>query len=93
MTRRVLDRLKEKVRNREYIVTLHAEEEMSDDGLTISDLENIILAGRLEERQLDRVTGERKNVIVGPTCEGQQAAVVLKLGVSGFAVIITVYRF
>ena len=31
---RILKQIQEKVRTRQYVMTLHAEEEMDDDGLT-----------------------------------------------------------
>lgn len=36
-------------------MTLHAEEEMSDDGLTIYDIEHCILTGKIIERQKNRL--------------------------------------
>ena len=44
---RVLKRLREKVRRREYVMSIHAEEEMDDDGLTIIDIESSVLTGRV----------------------------------------------
>jgi hypothetical protein len=44
---RVLRRMWEKVRSRQYVVTLHAEEEMASDGLTIFDVERAILTGEI----------------------------------------------
>lgn len=44
--------MREKVRRLEY-VTAHAEEEMSDDELTILDVEHAILSGKIVERQRD----------------------------------------
>ncbi len=35
MYERVLRQMREKIRTRQYVMTLHAEEEMSDDALTI----------------------------------------------------------
>jgi len=42
---RILKRMREKIRNRQYVMTLHAEEEMNADGLTIYDVERGILTG------------------------------------------------
>ncbi len=39
MYERILKRMREKIRTRRYVMTLHAEEEMYDDGLTIFDIE------------------------------------------------------
>lgn len=45
MFERILKRMREKVHTRQYLMTLHAEEEMNDDGLTIYDVESGILTG------------------------------------------------
>ena len=50
--------MREKVRKRLYLMTLHAEEEMDNDGLTVYDVESIILTGQVIERQRDRKTGQ-----------------------------------
>ncbi len=39
-------------------MTLHAEEEMDADGLSIFDVESVILTGRANERQRDREPDE-----------------------------------
>jgi len=49
-----------KIHQREYVITLHAEEEMNNDGLSIQDVEKIILNGGILERQPDRESGEDK---------------------------------
>jgi len=35
---RILRRMREKIRTQQYVVTLHADEEMDDDNLTIYDV-------------------------------------------------------
>ena len=52
--------MREKVRYRHYVMTLHAEEEMNDDDLTIFDVERALLTGEIIERQRDHKTGEWK---------------------------------
>ena len=71
--------------------TDHAEEEMNDDGLTIFDVEHVILTGEIVERQKDRDTGEWKYLIEGQTEVGEVVIVVTKLSLTGKLVIITVY--
>ena len=51
MSERELNRMREKIRLRQYVMTIHADEEMDDDGLTIYDVENAILTGEIIERQ------------------------------------------
>ena len=65
MFERILNRMRDKVRTRQYIMTLHTEEEMDDDGLSIYDIEHVILSGRIIERQKDSNTFEWKYLIQG----------------------------
>ncbi len=48
------------MRSCQYVMTIHAEEEMSDDDLSIYDIEQAILTGEILERQKDRTTAESK---------------------------------
>ena len=73
-------------------MTLRAEEEMTDDMLSIFDVERIILTGKIIERQKDYVTEEWKYIIEGETISAGMAVVVVKLSVTGKLVIITVYK-
>lgn len=91
MFERFLKRMREKVHERQYVMTLHAEEEMSDDGLTVYDVERAILTGKILERQKDRVTAEWKYRIRGEMIDGGEVEIVAKLGPTGKLVIITVY--
>jgi len=88
---RVLRQIQEKIRTRQYVMTLHAEEEMSDDGLTIFDIERTILTGKIIERQEDYHTGEWKYLVAGKSIDAKLTIVVTKLSVTNKLVIITVY--
>ncbi len=48
---RILRRLREKVRAGQYVMSDHAEEQMDEDGLEIFDVEQVILTGKIIERQ------------------------------------------
>ena len=50
---RILRRIQQKIRTLEYVMSIHAEEEMDDDGLTIFDVEHVLLTGKIIERQKD----------------------------------------
>jgi len=50
--------MREKVRKREYVLTIHARREMIDDGFTIYDIERGILNGEILERQKDQLTAD-----------------------------------
>ncbi|MEQ8959640.1 MAG: DUF4258 domain-containing protein [Coleofasciculus sp. C2-GNP5-27] len=87
----ILQRMREKIRSRKYVMTLHAEEEMSEDTLTIYDIEQGILTGEILERQKDRATAESKYRIRGTTLDGGEVELIAKLSPTGKLVIITVY--
>ena len=91
MFERILKQMREKIRTRQYVMTLHAEEEMDNDGLSIYDVERGILTGKIIERLKDRVTDEWKYLVDGKTIAGDRVVVVTKLSMTGKLVIITVY--
>ncbi len=88
---RILKEMRGKIRRREYIMSIHAEEEMDDDGLSIFDVEGCILTGKILERQKDKATSEWKYRINGQSLSGDEVEVVTKLSPTGKLVIITVY--
>ena len=92
MYERILQRFRDRVRSLDYVLPVHAEEEMDEDGLSVFDLESAVLTGAIVERQRDRVTQEWKYVVHGKGLNGANLKVVGKLSVTGRLVIITVYR-
>ena len=88
----VLLRMRRLIRDRSYVLTIHADEEMDADGLTISDVEAVFLRGQIVERQRDRMSGERKYRLRGTTGDGGMAEVIARIGPTGKVVVITVYR-
>ncbi len=88
---RVLKQIREKTRIRHYVMSLHAEEEMDEDGLTIYDVERVLLTGKVIERQKDKGSSEWKYVVNGNTFGNVSLTVVCKLGLSGKLIILTVY--
>jgi hypothetical protein len=72
-------------------MTGHARKEMNDDDLTIYDVEQGILSGKIVERQKDRITAEWKYRILGETIGNDSMEVVVKLSPTGKLVILTVY--
>ena len=92
MSQSILDKMREKVRLREYIMTAHADEEMDNDDLTIFDVESVILTGKIIERQRDQPTRESKYLVQGQTVDGSTLVVVVtKFGLTGKLMILTVY--
>lgn len=87
-----ITKIRECIRSLNYVVSIHATEEMENDNLTIFDLENIILTGEIIERQRDFKTREIKCVIRGLTKGIQNAETIIKIGPLGQLFFITVYR-
>jgi hypothetical protein len=75
-------------------MTIHGEEEMENDALSIFDVENVILSGEIVERQRDNMTGESKYLIAGKSLDdlNVNVVVVAKLSLTGKLVVLTVYR-
>jgi len=88
---RILKEMRDKIRRREYIMSIHAEEEMNDDDLSIFGVERCILTGKILERQKEKVTAEWKYRIKGQSLISGEIEVVAKLSPTGKLVIITVY--
>lgn len=91
MAPRILDRLRAKIREGEYLVPFHAANELDDDDISIFDVEHIILTGEIAQRQRDPRTRERKYVLRGRTLAGETGACVVKLGPTGQVVLITTW--
>lgn len=64
---------------------------MEADGLTVFDVEQCILTGKVAARQKDRRTGEWKYVVEGGSLDDERMRVVAKIGPTGKLVIITVF--
>ena len=92
MFERILGQLREKIRTRQYVMTIHADEEMDNDGLTIFDVESVVLSGRIIERQKDQQSGDWKYLVKGETLNGENVITVTKIGPTGKLIFITVYR-
>lgn len=87
----VLRRMRELVRTSRYVMTVHGQEEMEADHLTIFDVEHCILTGGIVERQKDHRTREWKYLVEGTSLSGHKVVVVSKVGPTGMLVVITVY--
>ena len=87
----ILHQIQQSVRAGNYVMTVHAEEEMNADALTILDVEAAILSGTITERQRDYETGEPKYLITGVDTTGIAVEVVAKLRAGSWVVILTVY--
>ena len=73
-------------------MTLHAEEQMEEDGFDIFDVENALLTGSIRRRQTDRQSKERKYLVRGRSADDtRDLVVVVRLGPINLLVILTVY--
>jgi uncharacterized protein (UPF0218 family) len=88
---RILKQMREKIRTRQYVMTIHAEEEMAGDNLSIFDVERVVLTGSIVERQKDQDTAEWKYLVEGGTISGNLAIIVAKISITGKLVIIAVH--
>jgi len=66
-------------------------EELEDEGLSVLDVEQAILTGRIIRRQKDADTGEWKYLVNGSTLSRDEVVVVAKLSPTDKLVIITIY--
>ena len=92
MFERTLARPRSLIRSGEYLLSIHALEEMAEDDVLTEDVEKVILTGSIVERQIGRPTRERKYVFIGKDLAGDPVGLVAKIGAAGKAVVITVYR-
>jgi hypothetical protein len=87
----VLQHIQARIRTLDYVMTLHADEEMDNDDLTILDIEQMILTGQIVQRQQDHNNVDWKYLIKGQTDDRLDVIVVAKLSPNDTVVIITVY--
>jgi hypothetical protein len=88
--RGLLQRLRQKVVDRAYYLSSHAEEEMADDQLERSDVEHAILKGRVQKKLTEDPRGPRYRV-EGLATDGRLIHVVCRLDENDDLRIITVY--
>ena len=80
---RALKQVRDLIRARQYVMTLHAEDEMTADDLAVYDVESVVLTGQIVERQKDRISGQWKYLISGQSLVGDAVTVVFKFGPTG----------
>jgi len=87
---KTLQKIRQKVINRDYYISVHAEEEMIDDNLERSDIEHAILKGIIEKKLTEDIRGTRYR-IEGPASDGRIIHVVCRFKEQGNLLIITAY--
>jgi len=85
-----LSKIQQKVIDREYYLSTHAEDKMAEDRLERKDVENAILRGKIDKKMTHDVRGTRYR-IAGPAEDGRLVHVVCRFKEVGGLIIITVY--
>ncbi|WP_341530677.1 DUF4258 domain-containing protein [Nostoc sp. UHCC 0302] len=92
MPRSDIDRIREKIRLRQYDMSAHAMEEMAEDMLTILDVEEAVLKGQVIRVEKDDPRGT-KYIVVGTALDQQTpVGIVGRFASTGRYLIITVYE-
>jgi hypothetical protein len=86
----ILQRIRQRIIDREYYLSSHAEEEMLDDELERKDVENAILKGRIEKKFTEDIRGTRYR-IEGPILDGRIIQVLCRFREDANLIVITVY--
>ena len=86
----ILQKIQQRILDRDYYMSSHAEEEMLDDGLERKDVENAILKGRIEKRLTHDFRGTRYR-IEGPALDGRPLHIICRFREIDNLIIITVY--
>ena len=86
----ILQKIRQKILERDYYLSAHAEEEMVDDDLERRDVEHAILHGSIEKKLTHDVRGTRYR-IEGADFHGRLIHVICRFREDASLVIITVY--
>lgn len=87
---RTIEKVRELVRNGKYKISIHANEEMSDDLSVSADVENAVLTGSITKRFTRDSRGTRYEV-TGQACDGRAVAVICRIVGGEWVKIITVF--
>ena len=85
-----LQRIRQAIREENYRISAHANDEMAEDNLEAADIEQIILTGKIVRRLTHDPRGTRYEVL-GDTTNGRRGYVVCRFLSSGILLIITTY--
>ena len=85
-----LQKIRQRIIDRNYYLSSHAEEEMLDDDLERKDAENAILKGWMDKKMTRDIRGTRYR-IEGPAMDGRLIHVLCRFRESANLIIITVY--
>jgi hypothetical protein len=86
-----IHQIRQKIIDRAYYLSSHAEDEMINDELERDDIEHAILKGRIQKRLSEDIRGTRYR-IEGPSNDGREIHVICRFKDDGNLIIITVYE-
>ena len=92
MPRSDIDRIREKIRLRQYDMSAHAMEEMAEHMLTILDVEEAVLKGQVIRVEKDDPRGTRYIVVGNALDQQTPVGIVGRFASNGRYLIITVYE-
>jgi Domain of unknown function (DUF4258) len=92
VTSHPLHSIQEAISSGEYDVTVHAVEEMAEDGLDIFDIECALMNGELTKTEADDPRGTKYTVIRAAVDGRTRVGVVGRFKETGIFLIITVYE-
>ncbi|NCC52130.1 MAG: DUF4258 domain-containing protein [Spartobacteria bacterium] len=87
----VIEKIKTKIRERDYYLSSHAEEEMVEDGFERIDIEHAILHGHIHKKLTHDPRGPRYQIL-GAARNGIFMYVICRFREKGSLIIITVYK-
>ena len=85
-----IQRIRQKILDRDYYISSHAEDEMREDQLKRSDVEHAILKGKIDRKLTKDIRGTRYK-IEGPAKDGSIIHVICRFKVGRSLIIITLY--
>lgn len=85
-----LQRIQRAIREEQYRISTHANDEMADDYLESADIERMILTGQIVKKLTHDPRGTRYEIF-GETTDGREGYVVCRFLASGALLIITAY--
>jgi hypothetical protein len=86
----IIQKIRQKIIDRAYYLSSHAEDELLDDTLVRNDIEHAILKGRIQRKLSEDMRGTRYR-IEGLTKDGRKIHVICRFKEDANLIIITVY--
>ncbi len=85
-----IQEIRQRIIDRDYYLSSHAEAEIIEDRLERMDIENAVLKGRIEKKLTRDVRGTRYR-LEGPAKDGRTIHIICRFQEEGSLIIITVF--